>query len=256
MGLVHLDSCPRKALAFQAIEPKAQFINVGRVFCVDRAFNVGAKAAEGQIARSNNCKAAMGVVYRARDTRLERPVAVKFLTSAILKDQLGLERFRREARAISTLNHPNVCTVYDIGDQEGRPYLVMELMEGETLKERIAARPFSNDELLAVIIPIMEALEAAHAVGIVHRDIKPANIFLCRQGPVKILDFGLAKSARTESPQTDIEDTLTTPGTTVGTISYMSPEQVRGGNVDARSDLFSCGAVLYQMATRPTDRFM
>jgi len=193
----------------------------------------------------------MGVVYRARDTRLGRPVAVKLLSGAIVKDPSGMERFRREARAISTLNHPNVCTVYDIGNEAGRPYLVMELMEGQTLKERIKAAAFSDDQLLAMIIPILEALEAAHMVGIVHRDIKPANIFLCRQGPVKILDFGLAKSAGTESAaRADIAESLTAPGTTVGTISYMSPEQIRGGNVDARSDLFACGVVLYQMATR------
>jgi len=193
----------------------------------------------------------MGVVYRARDTRLGRPVAVKLLSDAIVKDHSGLERFRREAQAISALNHPNVCTLYDIGEQEGRPYLVMELMEGRTLKERIAAEPFSNGQLLAIMIPILEALEAALSVGIVHRDIKPANIFLCRQGPVKILDFGLAKSSGTEfAAHADIAKSLTAPGTTVGTISYMSPEQIRGGNVDARSDLFACGVVLYLMATR------
>jgi len=196
-------------------------------------------------------KGGMGVVYRARDTRLGRPVAIKILSGAIIKDRSGLERFRREARAISALNHPNVCTVYDVGEQEDRPYLVMELMEGQTLKERIAAQPFSNEQLLAIMIPILDALEAAHAVGIVHRDIKPANIFLCRQGTVKILDFGLAKSAGTESAaRSGIAETLTVPGTTVGTISYMSPEQVRGGTVDARSDVFSCGVVLYLMATR------
>ncbi len=191
-------------------------------------------------------KGGMGIVYRARDTRLGRLVAVKFLSGPIVTDRTGLERFRREAQAISTLNHPNVCTVYDIGEQDGRPYLVMELMEGQTLKERIAAAPFSNDQLLSMMIPILDALDAAHAVGIIHRDIKPANIFICRQGPVKILDFGLAKS----TARGDASHTLTAPGATMGTISYMSPEQVRGTNVDARSDLFACGVVLYLMATR------
>jgi Tol biopolymer transport system component len=207
--------------------------------------NLGPYRIEGPLG-----KGGMGVVYRARDIRLDRPVAVKFLSGVITTDKAALERFRREARAISTLNHPSVCTVYDVGDQDGRPYLVMELMDGQTLKERIAANPFSNDELLAVMIPILEGLEAAHSVGLVHRDVKPANIFLCRHGAIKILDFGLAKSAGTEPGHPDILDTLTKPGTTVGTISYMAPEQARGGNVDARADLFSCGAVLYQMATR------
>jgi eukaryotic-like serine/threonine-protein kinase len=195
-------------------------------------------------------KGGMGQVYRAQDTRLGRPVALKFLADATVQNAEVLERFRREAQAISTLNHPNVCTVYDIGEQAGRPYLVMELMEGQTLKERIAALPVSNEELLPIAIAILDALNAAHDAGIVHRDIKPANIFLAKQGSVKILDFGLAKAAGA-NPGTPfhIEEGLTTPGTTVGTISYMSPEQARGQNVDARSDLFACGVVLYQMAT-------
>jgi serine/threonine protein kinase len=192
----------------------------------------------------------MGEVFRARDTRLGRAVAVKFLSSKMTRDRSALERFRREARAISTLNHPNVCTVHDIGEEAGRPYLVMELLEGQTLKERIAGPPFSNEQLLAIMIPILDALEAAHTLGIMHRDIKPANIFLCRQGAVKILDFGLAKSTGPESAtHPDVAEALTAPGTAVGTIAYMSPEQARLGSVDARSDLFACGVVLYQMAT-------
>ncbi|MGA3201088.1 MAG: protein kinase, partial [Bryobacteraceae bacterium] len=192
----------------------------------------------------------MGEVFRARDTRLGRAVAVKFLSSKMTTDRSALERFRREARAISTLNHPNVCTVHDIGEEAGRPYLVMELLEGQTLKERIAGPALSNDQLLTIMIPILDALEAAHALGIVHRDIKPANVFLCRQGPVKILDFGLAKSTGPGSTaHPDMAEALTEPGTAVGTIAYMSPEQARRGNVDARSDLFACGVVLYQMAT-------
>ncbi|HUA86902.1 MAG TPA: protein kinase [Bryobacteraceae bacterium] len=192
----------------------------------------------------------MGEVYRARDTRLGRLVAIKFLTGTMAADPAALERFRREAQAISALNHPNVCTLYDIGEHERRPYLVMELMDGQTLKERIASQPFTNDELIATTIPLLDALEAAHAAGIVHRDIKPANIFVTRQGAVKILDFGLAKSpAGQPDAPTAMAESLTAPGTTIGTISYMSPEQARGQNVDARSDLFACGVVLYQMAT-------
>jgi serine/threonine protein kinase len=195
-------------------------------------------------------KGGMGEVYRARDNRLGRPVALKFLSGAMAASQSTLERFRREAQAISTLNHPNVCTVYDIGEHGGQPFLVMELMEGQTLKELIAERPLSNDQLLAIMIPVLEALEAAHGAGIVHRDVKPANVFLTRQGPVKILDFGLAKSAGAELvPPAVPMDSLTAPGATVGTISYMAPEQARGQTVDARSDIFACGVVLYEMAT-------
>lgn len=194
-------------------------------------------------------KGGMGEVYRGRDTRLGRPVALKFLTGEMLANPAGVERFLREAQAISALNHPNVCTIYDIGNEAGRPYLVMELMQGQTLKERMAERPFSNDELMAILIPILDALEAAHAAGIVHRDIKPANVFLTRQGGVKILDFGLAKTAAAGAGAAAMADSLTVPGTTLGTVSYMSPEQARGQSVDARSDLFSCGVLLYQMAT-------
>jgi len=195
-------------------------------------------------------KGGMGEVYRARDNRLGRPVALKFLSGAMAANQSTLERFRREAQALSALNHPNVCTVYDIGEHQGQPFLVMELMEGQTLKERIAERPLSNDQLLAIMIPVLEALEAAHGAGIVHRDVKPANVFLTRQGPVKILDFGLAESTGAELvPRAMPMDSLTAPGATVGTISYMAPEQARGQTVDARSDIFACGVVLYEMAT-------
>jgi serine/threonine protein kinase/Tol biopolymer transport system component len=181
----------------------------------------------------------MGTVYRAVDTRLGRVVAIKIAAAHLS------ERFQLEARAISTLNHPHICTLYDVGPD----YLVMELLEGQTLKDRIAAGRFSNQELCSIAIPVCEALEAAHSRGIVHRDIKPGNIFITNKGIVKILDFGLAKTIGAESNAEAEKDTLTTPGTAVGTVSYMSPEQARGTPVDARTDLFSFGVVLYEMAT-------
>src|SRR5215469_7173912 len=195
-------------------------------------------------------KGGMGVVYKAKDTRLDREVALKFLSDGMAQDQQALERFRREAKAASALNHPNICTVYDIGEESGKAFIVMEYLDGTVLKDLIGGHPMELDRLLEISCEIADALAAAHVKNIIHRDVKPANIFMSEHGHAKVLDFGLAKIAVPDREESESRTlTVTQPGIAMGTLPYMSPEQLHGRAVDHRTDIYSLGAVLYEMAT-------